>query len=106
MHSKNIAPQLRTNLDTRSEDYQKNKAMMLEKLDFIDDLLDQAELGGVAYHHERVAIRGKLPIRERIMNVIDDDSPFLEISPFAGYGTDYTVGGLSLIHISEPTRPY
>ena len=30
MHSKNIAPQLRTNLDTRSEDYQKNKAMMLE----------------------------------------------------------------------------
>ena len=93
MHSKNIAPQLRTNLDTRSEDYQKNKAMMLEKLDFIDDLLDQAELGGGAYHHERLAKRGKMPIRERIMNVIDDDSPFLEISPFAGYGTDYTVGG-------------
>ena len=93
MHSKNIAPKLRTNLDTRSEDYQKNKAMMLEKLDFIDDLLDQAELGGGAYHHERLAKRGKMPIRERIMNVIDDDSPFLEISPFAGYGTDYTVGG-------------
>jgi len=93
MHSKNIAPQIRTNLDTRSEDYQKNKAMMLEKLDFIDDLLDQAELGGGAYHHERLAKRGKMPIRERIMNVIDDDSPFLEISPFAGYGTDYTVGG-------------
>ena len=93
MHSKNIAPQLRTNLDTRSEDYQKNKAMMLEKLDFIDDLLDQAELGGGAYHHKRLAKRGKMPIRERIMNVIDDDSPFLEISPFAGYGTDYTVGG-------------
>ena len=93
MHSKNIAPQLRTNLDTRSEDYQKNKAMMLEKLDFIDDLLDEAELGGGAYHHERLAKRGKMPIRERIMNVIDDDSPFLEISPFAGYGTDYTVGG-------------
>ena len=93
MHSKNIAPQLRTNLDTRSEEYQKNKAMMLEKLDFIDDLLDQAELGGGAYHHERLAKRGKMPIRERIMNVIDDDSPFLEISPFAGYGTDYTVGG-------------
>ena len=93
MHSKNIAPQLRTNLDTRSEDYKKNKAMMLEKLDFIDDLLDQAELGGGAYHHERLAKRGKMPIRERIMNVIDDDSPFLEISPFAGYGTDYTVGG-------------
>ena len=34
-----------------------------------------------------------MPIRERVMNVIDDDTPFLEISPFAGYGTDYTVGG-------------
>ena len=66
---------------------------MLEKLDFIDDLLDQAELGGGAYHHERLAKRGKMPIRERVMNVIDDDSPFLEISPFAGYGTDFTVGG-------------
>ena len=93
MHSKNIAPQLRSNLDTKSEEYQKNKKGMLEKLDFIDDLLDQAELGGGAYHHERLAKRGKMPIRERVMNVIDDDSPFLEISPFAGYGTDFTVGG-------------
>ena len=93
MHSKNIAPQLRSNLDTRSEEYLKNKKIMLEKLDFIDDLLDQAELGGGAYHHERLAKRGKMPIRERVMNVIDDDTPFLEISPFAGYGTDYTVGG-------------
>ena len=93
MHSKNIAPQLRSNLDTRSEEYLENKKIMLEKLDFIDDLLDQAELGGGAYHHERLAKRGKMPIRERVMNVIDDDTPFLEISPFAGYGTDYTVGG-------------
>ena len=93
MHSKNIAPQLRSNLDTKSEEYQKNKKGMLEKLDFIDDLLDQAELGGGAYHHERLAKRGKMPIRERVMNVIDDDSPFLEISPFAGYGTDFNVGG-------------
>jgi acyl-CoA carboxylase subunit beta len=93
MHSKNIAPQLRSNLDTRSEEYLENKKIMLEKLDFIDDLLDQAELGGGAYHHERLTKRGKMPIRERVMNVIDDDTPFLEISPFAGYGTDYTVGG-------------
>ena len=66
---------------------------MLEKLQFIDDLLDQAELGGGKYHHDRLAKRGKMPIRERVMNVIDDNSPFLEISPLAAYGTDYTVGG-------------
>ena len=56
---------------------------MIERLNFIDDLLDQAELGGGAYHHERLAKRGKMPIRQRIMNVLDDDSPFLEISPLA-----------------------
>ena len=93
MHSQNIAQKIRSNLNINSEDFKKNKELMIEKLNFIDDLLDQAELGGGAYHHERLAKRGKMPIRQRIMNVLDDDSPFLEISPLAAYGTDYTVGG-------------
>ena len=93
MHSKNIAQKIRSNLDVNSEQYKKNKEVMIEKLEFIDGLLDQAELGGGAHHHERLAKRGKMPIRERIVNVLDDDSPFLEISPLAAYGTDYTVGG-------------
>jgi len=93
MHSQNIAQKIRSNLNINSDDFKKNKELMIEKLNFIDDLLDQAELGGGAYHHERLAKRGKMPIRQRIMNVLDDDSPFLEISPLAAYGTDYTVGG-------------
>ena len=93
MHSKNIAQKIRSNLDVSSDQYKKNKEVMIEKLEFIDGLLDQAELGGGAHHHERLAKRGKMPIRERIINVLDDDSPFLEISPLAAYGTDYTVGG-------------
>ena len=93
MYSENIAQKIRSNLDIHSDSYKKNKQSMLEKLEFIDDLLDQAELGGGKYHHDRLAKRGKMPIRERVMNVIDDNSPFLEISPLAAYGTDYTVGG-------------
>jgi acetyl-CoA carboxylase carboxyltransferase component len=94
MKTENIAPVIRTNLDTKSELYQKNKEMMLEKLIFLDELLDLAEIGGGARHHERLAKRGKMPVRERVMNVIDPDSPFLEIQPFAGYGTDnFNVGG-------------
>ena len=94
MKTENIAPVIRTNLDTKSELYQKNKEMMLEKLVFLDELLDLAEIGGGARHHERLAKRGKMPVRERVMNVIDHDSPFLEIQPFAGYGTDNcNVGG-------------
>ena len=94
MKTENIAPVIRTNLDTKSELYQKNKEMMLQKLVFLDELLDLAEIGGGARHHERLAKRGKMPVRERVMNVIDPDSPFLEIQPFAGYGTDnFNVGG-------------
>ena len=35
-----------------------------------------------------------MPVRERVLNVLDQDSPFLEIQPFAAYGTNnYNVGG-------------
>ena len=94
MKTENIAPIFKSNLDTKSEQYLENKKMMLEKLVFLDELLDLAELGGGERHHERLAKRGKMPVRERIMNVLDPDSPFLEIQPYAGYGTNnYNVGG-------------
>ena len=94
MKTENIAPIFKSNLDTRTEQYLQNKKMMLKKLVFLDELLDLAELGGGQRHHERLAKRGKMPVRERIMNVLDPDSPFLEIQPYAGYGTNnYNVGG-------------
>ena len=88
MMTENIAPIFKSNLDTKSQQYKKNKEMMYEKLVFLDELLDLAELGGGSRHHERLAKRGKMPVRERIMNVLDPDSPFLEIQPYAGYGTN------------------
>ena len=94
MMTENIAPIFKSNLDTKSQQYKKNKEMMYEKLVFLDELLDLAELGGGSRHHERLAKRGKMPVRERIMNVLDPDSPFLEIQSYAGYGTNnYNVGG-------------
>ena len=94
MQKENISPKIQSNLDTKSEQYQKNKDMMLEKLKFLDGLLDLAEIGGGMHHHERLAKRGKMPVRQRVTNVLDQDSPFLEIQPFAAYGTNnYNVGG-------------
>ena len=94
MKKENISPKIQSNLDTKSEQYQKNKDMMLEKLKFLDGLLDLAEIGGGMHHHERLTKRGKMPVRQRVMNVLDQDSPFLEIQPFAAYGTNnYNVGG-------------
>ena len=94
MKKENIAPKLKSTLDTQSEQFIKNKEMMLDKLKFLDGLLDLAEIGGGLHHHERLAKRGKMPVRERVMNVLDPDTPFLEIQPYAAYGTNnYNVGG-------------
>ncbi len=94
MKKENIAPKLKSILDTKSEQFIKNKEMMLDKLKFLDGLLDLAEIGGGMHHHERLAKRGKMPVRQRVMNVLDPDTPFLEIQPYAAYGTNnYNVGG-------------
>ena len=89
----NIAQTIQSNVNTNSEEYQKNKKDMLEKLSEIEDLMDFAELGGGMHHHERLASRGKMSIRSRIANFLDPDSPFLEISSLAAFGSAYPVGG-------------
>ncbi len=99
MHPTLLAPPLRSRLDTRSPEFAENRADMLGKLEEIDRLLDEAEQGGGAYHHERLAQRGKLPVRERIHLALDPDSPFLEISPLAGFNSDYVVGGGAVMGI-------
>jgi len=88
-----LAPPIKTNLNNTSETFKKNKESMLEKLNNIEDLLDYVELGGGMHHHDRLAARGKMPVRERIANFLDPDTPFLEISSLAAYDSDYPVGG-------------
>jgi acetyl-CoA carboxylase carboxyltransferase component len=94
-----LAPPLRSTVDTASESFCRNRADVLEQLAVIDDLLDQAQAGGGPAAMERMRSRGKLPIRERIANVLDPDSPFLEISPLAGYNSDYAMGGGMVVGI-------
>ena len=94
-----LAPPLRSTLDARSPEFQENRDAMLKKLEEIDALLDEAERGGGQHHHDRLAKRGKLPVRERVALALDPDSPFLEISSLAAYGSAYTIGGGSVMGI-------
>src|SRR5688572_3025166 len=68
------------------------RAAMLAKLADLDAENAKALEGGgeryVTRHHER----GKLTARERIELLLDPDTPFLELSPLAAWGTDFTVG--------------
>ena len=99
MKQVSLAPPIVSALDTSSEAFDQNRIDMLEQLGVIDELLDQAELGGGEAAMDRMRSRGKLPVRERIAHVLDPDSPFLEISALAGYGSDYAVGGGMIVGI-------
>ncbi|GAA1940910.1 acetyl-CoA carboxylase carboxyltransferase component [Marmoricola bigeumensis] len=48
--------------------------------------------GGGERNNERHRKRGKLLARERIELLLDEGSPFLELMPLAGWGSDFTVG--------------
>jgi len=80
-------------LDAKSEQFSVNETEMLELLEVHDELLEMAAGGGGHKAMARHRSRGKLPIRERIANVLDPDTPFLEITPLAGYGSAYKLGG-------------
>ncbi len=63
---------------------------MLERLAQLED--ERARSGGSARSLERHRTRGKLTVHERIELLLDADSPFLELSPYAAWGTDFPVG--------------
>ncbi len=86
-------PVLRSRLDSEAAEYSANRSAMLALLSEIETLLASAAAGGGPRATERLISRGKLPVRQRISLLVDRDSPFLELSPLAGYGTNYAIGG-------------
>ena len=69
-----------------------NRAAMLEKLADLDAQHAVAVAGGGKKYVDRHHARGKLTARERIELLVDPGSAFLELSPLAGWGSDFTVG--------------
>jgi acetyl-CoA carboxylase carboxyltransferase component len=83
---------LKTAVDPSSAEYATNRAALLEQLAAIDAEQAKAVAGGGEKYVDRHHKRGKLLVRERIELLIDPGSPFLELSPLAAWGSDYTVG--------------
>ncbi|MFH8562930.1 acyl-CoA carboxylase subunit beta [Streptomyces sp. NPDC017988] len=79
-------------LDPASAEYAEHRAAMLEKLAALDAEQAKALEGGGDKYVQRHRKRGKLPARERIELLLDPDTPFLELSPLAAWGSDYPVG--------------
>lgn len=84
---------LRTHVAPRSEQYRANRAAFLEQIAILNEQLALARAGGGEKYVRRHLERGKLMARERIELLLDRDSPFLELSPLAAWGTDFGLGG-------------
>ncbi|MFJ3926219.1 acyl-CoA carboxylase subunit beta [Streptomyces sp. NPDC090022] len=83
---------LTTALDPRDPDHVAHREAALERLAALDAEHAKALAGGGPKYTERHRTRGKLLARERVELLLDADTPFLELSPLAAWGSDYPVG--------------
>ena len=75
-------------IDTGSGQYRDNTAAYAQLVETLRERQEWAISGGPGRERsiERHLSRGKIPVRDRIDRVIDDDTPFLELSTLSGYG--------------------
>ncbi|UYQ62813.1 acyl-CoA carboxylase subunit beta [Streptomyces peucetius] len=79
-------------VDVTGPEYAAHRAAMLDKLAELDGEHAKALAGGGEKYVARHRGRGKLLARERVELLLDPDTPFLELSPLAAWGSDYPVG--------------
>jgi acetyl-CoA carboxylase carboxyltransferase component len=75
-----------------SDTYRANRDAMLVQLRQHDEQLAVVNGGGGPKYVERHRQRDKLLARERVEALLDIESPFLELSPLAAWGTEFPVG--------------
>jgi acetyl-CoA carboxylase carboxyltransferase component len=83
---------LKSRVDRKSESFVANREAMEAALADLEGALDAARAGGGPRYVGRHRARGKLLARERVEALLDRDAPFLELSPLAAHGTEYTTG--------------
>lgn len=78
-------PVIKSQVNPRSESFQKNAAAMQALIDDLQKKLAQTALGGSAAARKRHLDRGKLLPRDRVERLLDPGAPFLELSPMAAH---------------------
>lgn len=76
---------IKSMIDTSSKEFAANDAHMRELVADLQKHLDQVELGGGGKARSKHIKRGKLLPRERIKQLLDTGTPFLELSPMAAH---------------------
>src|SRR5919106_659197 len=77
---------LETHVDPASSEFQQNRDRLTALVTEYRERLASVQQGGGAKYLQRHREQGKLPVRERIEKLLDQDSAFLELSPLAAWG--------------------
>jgi acyl-CoA carboxylase subunit beta len=85
-------PVLRSSVDTGGETYLRNRKIQLAAVAALNEQLELARAGGGETYAARHRARGKMLARERIEQLVDRDSPLLELSSLAAWDTGFAVG--------------
>ena len=72
-------------INTRSPEFTANEKHMREQVADLNDKVANIQLGGGERSRERHLSRGKLLPRDRVDQLLDQGSPFLELSQLAAY---------------------
>jgi acetyl-CoA carboxylase carboxyltransferase component len=76
---------LESRVDPQSELFQANAARMADLVAQLRERTNVVKQGGGAKYIERHRAQGKLPARERVQRLLDEGSPFLELSALAAW---------------------
>ncbi len=91
-------PILTSSIDSNAAEFRANAEKMRALTAQLQARRAEAAAGGSEKARERHVARGKLLPRDRVTNLIDPGSPFLELSPLAANGMyDETIHGAGLI---------
>ena len=90
----------------KGPDYNANTEHMKKIVGDFEHMIQKIHLGGGERAQEKLKARNKLFVRDRINNLVDSGSPFLEVGALAGhemYGKDWLpaaglVTGVGTVH--------
>jgi 3-methylcrotonyl-CoA carboxylase beta subunit len=79
-------PKIESLINTRSPEFAQNALAMQAQIDELQKNLERTALGGSEQARQKHVSRGKLLPRDRVEQLIDPGTPFLELSPLAAQG--------------------
>ncbi|BCS98038.1 methylcrotonoyl-CoA carboxylase [Desulfoluna limicola] len=108
---------IKSTVDTKSDAYRKNFETMSERVGLLKERLSEARETRSEKAKSRLAEQNKLSVRERLYQLLDRNTPFLELGALAAYGQyDGKVHGAGsvmgigvihgrevMIHANDPT---